>query len=77
MQAERNRPHGAGQSSTLSEVAHHVVDGLGDVLDVLRGDAGHGDAAIVQHVHVVLLDHLRALLRAETGEGEHACAGRR
>ncbi len=43
------------------DVADSVIDGLGEVLDVLGRHAGHRDTARAQQVDVVLLDHQVAL----------------
>ena len=40
------------------------MHGLGQVLDVARGDAGHGDAAILGQVDVKLLRHASDLEKA-------------
>lgn len=46
----------------LLDSGDSVVDGLGDVVDVLGGQAAHVDAATGHQVHVLLLDHVVHLL---------------
>lgn len=43
-----------------------IVDGLGDVVDVLGGQAAHVDATAGHQVHVLLLDHVVHLLAWRT-----------
>merc|ERR1719152_798016 len=40
-----------------SAVSDHIVNRLSHVLDILGGDTSHADTAILQHVHVVLVNH--------------------
>mmetsp|Transcript_10160 Transcript_10160/g.32303 ORF Transcript_10160/g.32303 Transcript_10160/m.32303 type:complete len:248 (-) Transcript_10160:2624-3367(-) len=53
-------------------VGGHLVKGLGEVLDVLRSDACHADAAILGHVDVVLVAHAVHLLHGDARVAEHA-----
>lgn len=48
------------------------MDGLGDVVHVLRGDAGDGNASVFRQVHVELFRQTLDLLGLESGEAEHA-----
>ena len=56
----------------LSEFPDCFIDGLGDVIEVAVGDAGHADAAVLQQVDVLLLHEELARIWRESGEGEHA-----
>mmetsp|Transcript_19690 Transcript_19690/g.59516 ORF Transcript_19690/g.59516 Transcript_19690/m.59516 type:complete len:220 (+) Transcript_19690:83-742(+) len=56
----------------LSEVAHGVIDGLGQVLGTRAVEAGHGNAAVLGHVNLVLVGHVFDLGGCQTREGEHA-----
>ena len=48
-----------------------VVDALGEVPDLARGDTGHADASVGGHVNVVFPLHLRDLCDSEMkGEKE-------
>ena len=53
-------------------VLDHILDALGDVVNILGGDAAHRDAAILCHVNAMLLHHCFALLHCEAREGEHS-----
>jgi hypothetical protein len=45
---------------------------VGEVADVLGGDSGHGDTAVLGHVDVELVLHAANLLRGHAREAEHA-----
>jgi hypothetical protein len=47
-------------------------DGLSQVVDVVAGDTGNRDSAVLGEVDGVLFGQLLNLLRLETGVGEHA-----
>lgn len=55
------------QYSTLD-----LVDGLGETADVLRGDTGNGDTAVLGGVDGELLSEAGHLLVSQTSVGEHA-----
>ena len=58
--------------SHLLRRADGLVDGLGEVLDVMRVQACHGDAAVLRHVDMRVLTQLQDLLFGQAGEAEHA-----
>lgn len=49
----------------------HLVDSLGQSADVLRGDSGNGDSAVLGSVDGELLGKSLNLLRRQTGVAEH------
>ena len=53
-------------------IRNNVLDALGNVVDILRGDTADGDTSVLGHVNAVFLDHSLALLNGESREGEHA-----
>mmetsp|Transcript_14294 Transcript_14294/g.46117 ORF Transcript_14294/g.46117 Transcript_14294/m.46117 type:complete len:298 (+) Transcript_14294:14-907(+) len=56
----------------MRDLLEDVGDGRGELVDVLRVDAGHGDAARLEHVDVVLLADLEDLGLGHARVGEHA-----
>lgn len=51
------------------------MESSGEVLDVAGGDTSHGDTAVVGHVDVVLLAHLKNLLLGDARVAEHTNLG--
>ena len=58
-------------SSSL-ELGDGLMDGAGNVVDVVGRDATHADAAALQEVDVLLLHQELAHVRRQAGEREHA-----
>ena len=56
----------------LRRLPNNSINRLGEVLNIVRVQASHADAAVLGHVHVVLLAQRQDLLLAEAGEREHA-----
>ncbi|KAI3483212.1 hypothetical protein L1887_53992 [Cichorium endivia] len=71
VEREMRRREG-GRRTKLLVLADDLVDPAGDVLDVVGGEAGHGDARVGGEVDVALLEHALALVGVEAEEGEHA-----
>lgn len=55
-----------GQEPLLLDFSDGLVDSLGDVVDVLGGEAAHVDAAAGHQVHVLLFDHVLHLFGCST-----------
>lgn len=52
----------------LEGSANDFVQALGDVLEILGVQAGHGDSSVARHVDVRLLVHAGCLLRSDARE---------
>ena len=59
-------------SSSSLELGDGLMDGAGNVVDVVGRDATHADAAALQEVDVLLLHQELAHVRRQAGEREHA-----
>jgi len=56
-------------------VDYGIVNGIGDVVDILRGDSANVHAATRHHVDVVFGLQVLDLVRREAGVAEHADLG--
>ena len=59
-------------SKRWQDLTLDLEDGLGETADILAGDAGNADAAVLGGVDGVLLGELGHLLGGQAGVGEHA-----
>ena len=54
------------------DIDNCVVDGIGDVVDVLGVEAHHCHPAVFHHVDVVFVDQMHALGLGQTGVRKHS-----
>ena len=59
-----------------SKVVNDVLNALGDVIDVLRGNSADRDTTVLSHINAMFLDHGLALFDGQAREREHADLGR-
>lgn len=61
-----------GWLGVRSVVFRNILDSIGNVFDVLGGEAGHGDTAVLRHINMMLFHHSVTLRWRQTREREHA-----